>query len=35
MTLLEFTDSNSTIITDDYRKEQMDYIISIEENLIV
>ncbi|GAA5937079.1 uncharacterized protein JCM15063_000150 [Sporobolomyces koalae] len=35
LTLLEFTNSNSTTITDDYRKEQMDYIISIEESLIV
>ncbi|GAA5885925.1 hypothetical protein JCM16303_003029 [Sporobolomyces ruberrimus] len=34
-TLLELTDSNSTTVTDDYRKEQMDYIISIESNLIV
>lgn len=34
-TLLEFTDSNSTTITDDYRKDQMDYIISIEESLVV
>ncbi|GAA5835205.1 hypothetical protein JCM5353_002820 [Sporobolomyces roseus] len=34
-TLLQFTDSNSTTITDDYRKEQMDYIISIESSLVV
>ena len=35
LTLLQFTDSNSTIITDDYRKEQMDYISSISSSLVV
>ncbi|GAA6059633.1 hypothetical protein JCM10212_004136 [Sporobolomyces blumeae] len=35
MTLLEFTDSNSTLISDTYRKEQTDYILSIESSLIV
>ncbi|GAA5951236.1 hypothetical protein JCM3765_002419 [Sporobolomyces pararoseus] len=35
LTLLQFTDGNSTTITDDYRKEQMDYILSIEDSLVV
>lgn len=35
LTLLEFTDANSTTVTDDYRKEQMDYILSIESSLVV
>ncbi|GAA6010827.1 hypothetical protein JCM11491_004552 [Sporobolomyces phaffii] len=35
LTLLQFNDGNSTTISDTYRQEQIDYILSIEDSLVV